>query len=486
MISGRQALATIEDAVSRARADERRLDTALKAAADEAARLRTERAAAFRELARVKLDALQKDGVVGELDAAERRALDLLASRRQSFDALTARRHAAEEAVRAAEAERHARAEALEQAIEALGDLRRSIEAKIHQSPEWSAQRARIDRAAHIAEEAEKKAAQAEADREEKRKPYEADPLFMYLWRRRFGTAEYRAGNFVRYIDRKVARLVRYDKARANYVMLNEIPQRLREHAARVKADIATERVQLAAVERAEMEKGGGGAMAARAAEAKTALVEAERRLAEAKKALANLDREHDRIAAGDGDDAAREAVELLASADSRQDLQELYREAARTPTTKDEAIVRRIEETEVAIGKAEQEIGAIRKEMRTIAQRRAEIERERDEFRSRGYDNPWGSFGNEQILGQVLGGILGGMLGGTVLRDTLRDGYRRRESPWDADYGGFPLPTEDQGGWSGGSSGGPWGDITDGLWGGGGGGDDSFGGDGFRTGGTF
>ena len=105
--------------------------------------------------------------------------------------------------------------------------------------PEGTAQPVRLAAALRMAEEADKKAAQAEADREEKRKPYEADPLFMYLWRRRFGTAEYRANRLARYLDRKVARLIGYDKARANYAMLNELPVRLREHAERLKAEAA-------------------------------------------------------------------------------------------------------------------------------------------------------------------------------------------------------------------------------------------------------
>ena len=41
----------------------------------------------------------------------------------------------------------------------------------------------------------------------------------MYLWNRKFGTAEYRAGPFARFIDRQVARVVGYDKARANYML---------------------------------------------------------------------------------------------------------------------------------------------------------------------------------------------------------------------------------------------------------------------------
>ena len=83
---------------------------------------------------------------------------------------------------------------------------------------------------------AEAKAVQAEADREEKRRPYEADPLFMYLWRRRYGTRDYRASNLVRYFDRKVAHLIGFETARINYAMLMELPDRLREHAERLRA----------------------------------------------------------------------------------------------------------------------------------------------------------------------------------------------------------------------------------------------------------
>ena len=85
---------------------------------------------------------------------------------------------------------------------------------------------------------AERKAAQAEADLEQKRKPYEADPLFMYLWRRGFGTPRYRAAPFVRHFDRKVARLVGFDDARRNYAVLVELPVRLREHAEQLRAEL--------------------------------------------------------------------------------------------------------------------------------------------------------------------------------------------------------------------------------------------------------
>jgi len=119
--------------------------------------------------------------------------------------------------------------------------------------------------------------------------------------------------------------------------------------------------------------------------------------------------------------------VELLAAADARQDLQALYREALRTPTPQDEAIVRRIQDTEDAIARAEQEIAAIRREIRELARRRLEIERERDEFRRRGYDRAEGAFASETSLADAVGDILSGITRSSVLRDLLRDGFDRR-----------------------------------------------------------
>ena len=454
MISGRQALATIEQTIGQARGEEGRLDAALKSAADQMARLRAERMDAFRALARLKLDTMTRDGMVRALDAAERQALDLLAQRRQAFERLMERRRAAEQAVKDREAERHAKAAALEEALKPIAALRQQVEAQVRASPEWTAQRARIEDAPTIAAEAEKKAAQADADRETKRKPYEADPLFMYLWRKKFGTAEDRSGPLVRFFDRRVARLVGYDKARANYVLLNEIPQRLREHAERMKAEIANGRERLTALERESLVKAGIGPLAVRARAAKADLDQAERQLAEAKAALAALDREHD-ASVLQGEGPYRDAIELLATADAQENLQALYREAIGTPTPEDDAIVRRIEAADGAIRRAEREMDGLRARLRDLAQRRATIERERDVFRQQGYDQPYGRFDNGSTIGKVLGGILGGVIGSAVLRDTLNGGFNREPGPWDSDFGGgFPFPQNPGGDWTGGERG--------------------------------
>ncbi|HVL74010.1 MAG TPA: hypothetical protein VM434_19225, partial [Beijerinckiaceae bacterium] len=293
MISGRQALAEIEKGIAKARAEEARLDKAMQAAAERAGRLRLQRMECFRELARLKLD-IARQGIVGELQSVERRALGLLENRKAALEQLSARRREAEEAEQALEAERHARAAALEEAWAAVEAVREKVEAQASGEAGWAAQRARLAEAEAVAAEAEKKAQQAELDRAEKRRPYEADPLFMYLWNKKFGTAEDRSGPFVRFFDRLVARRVGYQEARVNYDLLNRLPDRIRDHCARMREEIEAERARLRAIEREALVAAGIEPLESNAAEARRNLLEAEAKLNEAKERLSAFDREHD------------------------------------------------------------------------------------------------------------------------------------------------------------------------------------------------
>jgi hypothetical protein len=319
-----------------------------------------------------------------------------------------------------------------------------------------------VDELTGQAQQAEKKAVQAETDRDEKRRPYEEDPLFMYLWRRKFGTAAYRVNPFSRTMDRMVAWVVGYDRARANYALLNEIPERPREHARRIIGDLREERERLRALERKALVAAGIDAAEASTAKAQDVLADAERRFAEAREALAALDRSYD-ASVLEGDAPYREAAELLA-ADEREDLNQLYQEALRTPTPQDEEIVRRIQATDVMITRTLRQAVDAHRQLKETAQRRAMIEREWEELRHQGYDTPYGTVGNEAALGNVLGGVLTGAVGGAILGQVLRGGFHRGPSPWDSGFGGgLPIPPPDGFGTGG-----------------------SFGGGDFRTGGSF
>ena len=92
MFTGRDALFSVEQAISRVRSDESRLDAALRSAMDEVTRLRREEAEGFRVLARVRLDTMMRDRVIENLDATERRVLAMLENHRRQIEDLARRR----------------------------------------------------------------------------------------------------------------------------------------------------------------------------------------------------------------------------------------------------------------------------------------------------------------------------------------------------------------------------------------------------------
>lgn len=488
MWTGRQTLSSIENAISDLRRQEGQLDTALRSAVAEVERLRQERSDALRELARIKLDEMTAGRLVSNLDAGERRAAQILDDYRLRMAALGDRRDALQKEVAAAEAQRHAAAEAVEKALAAVEAVRAEAEAKARVTPEWQAAKAAWAAAAAVATEAHKKAASAEADLGAKKKPYDQDPLFTYLWNRRFGTSAYDASNLARYIDRKVATFIGFLEARPNYAALIEIPLRLREHATVKAAEASQAQAVLSDIERRAMREAGIEAKEANLAEARHKLAAAEQMLEDKNGLLGKLDQERNALVSGGTDPAYNEALTTIASADSKDDLRALYQEARRTPTSADDAIVRRLETIDANIAKTDGEIANLRSSAAALAGRRSEVQQVRDRFRNAGYDHPHVTFPNEGAIADTLKQVLAGAAGG-ILWDLLREGFSNRGPRSSPDFGypnqpfPFPLP--------GGSSGGDWrnpsggwsGGSGDRDYGGGGGGRDR---DDFSTGGSF
>lgn len=149
-----------------------------------------------------------------------------------------------------------------------------------------------------------------------------------------------------------------------------------------------------------------------------------EAEVAEAGQGLETLGRQYDAIDGHDNKGAFTKAIELMVENDSRDDVRTLYREAARTKTDEDRAIVEKIDWLTQAIARADEEIARVRGQIREVAARHVEIEQARAEFRQRGYDYPGTTFGNETTIS--LGGILYGAMKGIVLGQVLQQGYQR------------------------------------------------------------
>jgi hypothetical protein len=487
MWTGRQTLGSIESAIVKLHREESQLDAALRSAVGESERLRKERAEALRELARVKLDEMAAGRLVENLDAGERRAAQILDEYRRRIAVIAERRETLLEEVEKAQAERDAAAGEVEEALDAVEAVRADAEASVKTVPAWQQARAANDAADAVATEAEKKASLAEADLGAKRKPYDEDPLFIYLWQRGFGTGRYRAGNFTRYIDRMVADFIGFGEVRPNYAALIEIPLRLREHAAAKRAAAGERLAALSQIERRAMVEAGIEPKERVLLGARVKLAAADKKLEAKQSELRRLDEERGALVTDNLSPAYEEALATIALADSKDRLAGLYLEARRTPTGADDAIVGKIETIDAAVTKADTEVASLRSTAKDLARRRLEVEQVRDRFRGAGYDHPHIVFGNNASIADVLGRILAGAVSSGVLWDILEGGYRNRGPRGRPDFGypTSPFPFPIPGGGSSGSSGGEWrapdshGDWSPGESGGGDDGD-------FRTGGSF
>jgi chromosome segregation ATPase len=459
MRTGRETLTSIEDAIAGLRKEEGQLDAALSSAAGETERLRKERSEALRELARIKLDEMTAGRLISSLDAGERRALQIMDEYRLRMATVTERRETLLKEVAGAETERGVAATAVESALAAVEAVRADTESKVQAVSAWQAAKAAHATADAIATEAEKKAGGSEAELGQKRKPYDDDRLFIYLWSRKFGTRDYQAGGFVRFMDRRVADFIGFDGVRANYAALVEIPLRLREHATAQRA-LAVERQEaLSEVERQAMVDAGIETKERVLVEARHKLAAADQTLQDKNGLLNKLEEERKGLLADGTNPAYAQALETIASADSKDDLAALYQEARRTPTTADDAIVRRLEAIDGSVAKADAEVASLRRSAQDLARRRTEVQDVRDRFRGAGYDHPNATFGNDGAISDVLGRVLEGAVNSGVLWDLLRGGYSYRGPRGRPDFGApnFPFPFPIPGGGTRSSTGGGW-----------------------------
>ena len=443
--TGRETLASIEQAIADLRRQEGELRGELErltaARADETAK----RLKAYRELAEVRARDALADGVIDEADRLSSRVATLLAARQKTIDDLKQRQRAADQRRQAAIAAREQLVERIDKAEKRLDELALKARDVLSGDRDYRAAVEALEkqRAMHV--KATDKARRAHADRDTKGRAYESDPLFMYLWRRDFGQSAYRETGIVRWLDGWVARLVGYSGARANYAVLNEIPVRLDEHVARLAETLAERRADVEARE-ADMIRElahadiAGQLHALRAEEAAQA-----KEIEGASAELSEVGEQVNKYAEG-LDPAFNKAIEISAEFLGQQATDRLIAVARQTPSPTDDEIAGRIFALDRRIAELSAERDRKTAELEKIFERRDELLRIAADFRRNHYDDSASEFRGDDIAEAILGELIRGAITGaeywarTRRRQSWRsrpaDPYRRSQNfpPFDLD----------------------------------------------------
>ena len=443
MLSGRDTLTQMDRTLRSARGELKRLDLELQDTSRAVTQNKLEQARAIDRMAGIRLDAARRGEVVEHLDSAMREAREILESRDAAMASINDRVRTASELVEELEDQREALHEEVDAAARTLAEREAAVQRSLEQDETFLAQLERTREADAIAVSALEKASLAAEDRRRKGEPFEGDELFMYLWKRGYGTSAYSANPLVRMLDGWVARLCGYQDARPNYWMLLEIPKRLAEHAdyARKASDVELDMLQ----DIEELAASDGDVPEARAAleslERRQDEIDAEIAAAEIK--LGELQADQNQYTSG-ADDYLRKAVRAISAAMERRDISELTRLALATMTAEDDAIVDELRHLRRQYGELEDELQQARDLQHQRLSRVQELEKVRREFKRSRFDDVHSRFDKSAIIERMIGEVIAGAIHGSALWKTLRryQHYNDAAGEWpDFGSGGIVRP---------------------------------------------
>jgi len=452
MMTGRDNLQLINQHIYQAQTEQEKAGRRLGELHQQLDALHLETVKRYRALARLRLDNLQAGPLVSRLDESDRVILGLLEKLKQArqdlqqqIKANISRQQQLEEQRKELESQRDEAGEGVQRQVE---ETRKRITA----TDAYRQQLERVQEAEAVARQADAKASRTEKDQLEKGKPYEADSLFMYLWKRRYLTTEYHAGWFSRRLDNWVAKHIDYQRNRANYHMLQELPRRLREHATKAQQTAQLEAQALQTMERQAAEADGIPALQARVREGEERLKQHDAQIEAEEARHRQLLQQQAGFNEGT-DPLSKQIIDLQISALQREDLTELLRKARATPRPEDDAMVAQLQQMQQQQNQIGAEIQSLNYFLQQQQRSMADLEELRRRYRQNGYDAYNSSFPGNFALGALLGQMLAGLMNSdTVWREVGRHHQSRQTADgWGGFGGGSEGPGDERGGFGGG-----------------------------------
>jgi DNA repair exonuclease SbcCD ATPase subunit len=438
VVTGRQTLDGIEQALKEIGETVDWLNAELKDINENKATLVAQRLEAFGQLAKFRAELALMDGVIDEADQLSAQVRTTLQARQRTIEGLRRREDDAGKERGRLVAEQQPMDEEiarLEARLDAIGEEAR---AALAAGPAYAERAKRHAELEDMVAKAAEKAERASAEEATKGAPYRQDPLFAYLWERKFGTSDYETTGLARYLDRWVAGLIGYQDARANFAMLTAIPQRLAAHVERLRQSLKTEREALDAMEAEKIRALAGADLPADLRAAHDRRGEHTAKLEKLNAELVETGRQLNHYAEG-LDPSFREAVEKTARFLQGQSLNGLIAQARQTKEVDDDEIVALIGKFADEVGRLERVEKTKREALDAAFERKQELLRIAAEFRRSRYDLPGSVFepgsGGKELLGMLLQGAISAadywmrMQGRQRWRGRPADSYRRSEN---------------------------------------------------------
>lgn len=433
-ITGREALSLLDSSLLRLRKKMSDAIAAHDSLETREAEVRGEQVDAYRELAEMRIDALEA-GETGELDRLHTRALKLLGDHTdlvaRDADALAA----AEQEISELETARTEAAQLRDQAIEAYEDIVATVADRLREDPSYKALVKANDDAEAIAARADQKLAVAIDEREQKGEPYLSDPLFSYLWNRKFRTPDYEAGHITRMLDGWVARLCKYDDAYQNFRRLNDIPAWLETHAQAQREKAKQSLATLEAAEAAALDDAGATSAQDEVDKLQAQVADIDTKIERAEDDHIALVNAHEQLLAGE-DGPAKEARRLLEQGLRNMSFGDLRQLAAETVSDEDDELVDELVKLRTEELSLEVEAERVDELPKRLKAELGAVELLRRKFKSARMDSEYAFF-KPAIIEDTLAGLSMGSLSVDSAFRRLRSAVKRREPRTRQGFGG-------------------------------------------------